>query len=136
LNKNNPTWTTARLLSSDHTSNPTNEATTWIEINKAKIEYGRIKANPLTTDKVTLNSTTAWSGLHHIVIIFDGSKIKMYIDNVLINEVSSSISLNINKIYFGGHESNTNYEYNGIISKIKIYNDAITPVEVDYLFKN
>jgi len=149
LNKNNPTWTSARLLSSDHTSNPSNEATTWIEINntdyqntdpddpiKAKIEYGRIKANPLTTDKITLNSRTVWSGLHHIVVIFDGFKIKMYIDNVLINEVSSSISLNINKIYFGGHESNTNYEYNGIISKIKIYNDAITPVEVDYLFKN
>jgi len=134
LNKNNPTWTTARLLSSDHTDNPAGEATTWIEINKTKIEHGRITSG--SSNKVTLNSTTAWSGLHHIVVMFDGSKIKMYIDNVETTPAESSINLKINKIYFGGHESNTNYVYNGVISKIKIYNAAITPAEVDYLFKN
>ncbi|NMC58333.1 MAG: hypothetical protein GYA51_02900 [Candidatus Methanofastidiosa archaeon] len=132
----NTAITTARLLSSTNTSQPSLTSDTWIDINTNWIAYGRAKANSFTKDEIRLTSTTAWSGLHHIVVLFDGSKMKMYIDNVLINEVASSINLNINKIYLGGACSNTNYEYNGIMSKIKIYNAAITPEEVDYLFKN
>lgn len=132
----NPAISTAKLLSSTNTISPSLTANTWIDINTKWIAHGRAKANPFTTNEIRLTNNQAWYGLHHIVIMFDGSRMKMYIDNVLINDIPSTINLNINKIYFGGDYDNTNYEYNGVISKIKIYNAAITPAEVDYLFKN
>lgn len=132
LNKNNPTYTTAQLLSTDHSDNVTGESNTIIEINKVKMQYVRKDLNNV----VTLNSTIAWSGLHHMVVLYDGSNMKMYLDNVLINTVSSNTDLHFNKLYLGGSYANETYNYNGTISKVKFYNGALTPEEIDYLYKN
>lgn len=132
LNKNNPSYTTAFLFYTDHNSNPTGEANIQLEINKARIECIKYKSSE---EKVTLSSTTAWQGLHHIVIIYDGANLKMYFDNTLVNSTPSSISLLFNKFYIGGSYNST-YDYTGTISKFKIYDSDISTDEIDYLYKN
>lgn len=132
LNINNPSYTTAFLFYTDHNTNPTGEANIQLEINKTRIECIKYKS---TSEKVTLSSTTAWQGLHHIVILYDGSNLKMYFDNTLVSSTPSSISLLFNKFYIGGSYNST-YDYNGTISKFKIYDSAISADEIDYLYKN
>ena len=134
LNKNKPAYSTAMLLSSDHSENPGGAAQIYIEINKAKMEYVYYKN--ITLNKVTLSSSSAWSGLHHMVVLYDGNNMKMYLDNALINSTPSTISLYFNKMYLGGDYQNSDYDYNGTISKVKFYDKALTPDDVDYLFKN
>ena len=133
LNKNKPAYTTAMLLSSDHSQNPSGEAQIYIEINKTRMEYVHSKTTP---DKVTLTSSSAWSNSHHMVVLYDGNNMKMYLDNVLINSTPSTVFLYFNKMYLGGSYQNSDYDYNGTISKVKFYDKALAPDEVDYLYKN
>lgn len=123
-----PAYSGAWLISTDHSENPVGESQTQVLISKTFIEYTR------GTQKLT-KMGTAWKGLHHVVILYDGSNMKMYQDNELISAVSST-NLSFNKLYLGGHYIHDYYTYNGVISKVKFYNSALTDSEVDYLYKN
>jgi len=72
---------------------------------------------------------------HHIVMTFDGSKIKCYVDSVLKVDKSApgSITKTDDSVFIGttgtGSSHSTNY-FKGLIDEVRIYNRALTASEV------
>ena len=140
LNKFLPTSGNARILSIQYVSGyQGNGEYMSFDLNKTFIQYGRFSYFPSQNVLIKYNTTTAWSGKHHLVLIYDGSEMKMYLDNVLVGSQTTSISILANTIMFGNETTSPNMQnwvYAGVLSDIKIYNDAIDAVEVDNLFNN
>ncbi len=70
---------------------------------------------------------------HNVVCIFNGSKIFIYVDNVLKGNIASTYISNNSDILIG--KSSGNYFYNGKSDDIRIYNRALTPSEITLLFQ-
>jgi len=76
---------------------------------------------------------------HHIVGVYDGSQMKLYVDGILADThnysgtISSSTSFSI-----GRYESSapTYYYFQGIISDVMIWNKALTIEEIKDIYKN
>jgi hypothetical protein len=89
--------------------------------NKRNIFAGRIN------DVTLYYNTSSDSYWHHLVITFDGSIIRFYVDNVSRNESSDlnqqSIKMSSNNLYFGQC-------YYGHIDEIAIYEKALTPSQI------
>jgi hypothetical protein len=97
-----------------------------VNLYKPSIQYMRA-ATVLKYEKV------AWSGLHHIVIIYTGTNISLYVDGELGGSVANSPALpSITNVYLGrGYGEDKTYA--GTISKLKIYNDVLTLEDVNSL---
>jgi hypothetical protein len=135
LNKFQTTSSTARLFTVR--SDSPNGEYMFIDLNKSFIQYTRYNGTPTATIKY--NSTTAWTGKHHIVITYDGSEMKMYVDNILAGSQITDINIFSNTVMFGNSTTSSNsqfWAYAGVISSIKIFNNAIDLAEVNNLFNN
>ena len=74
---------------------------------------------------------------HHIVGTFDGTNVKIYIDNVLIETVLYPGSIDLpganSYIRFGMQKFNFNYQ--GLIDEIYLFNRELTITEIDAMYK-
>lgn len=87
------------------------------------------------TPSKNLTDTGVW---HHAVGVFDGSKVKLYLDGVLVNEVTASGKVGLpsstaNEVFIGG-DSNTNnglqFPSNVKIATARIYSAALTAEQI------
>ena len=96
-------------------------------------------------DQIWNYSSTIWKGAS-IVVTYDGTNLKFYLNKVLVGTngngdningtVSSILNITAPNIYIGTGESNfpaANNDYNGTISNLKIYNEALTQSDVTSL---
>ncbi|UCH88342.1 MAG: Ig-like domain-containing protein [Thermoplasmata archaeon] len=82
-------------------------------------------------DIVTENSTAALNEWYHLIVIGNWTKLLIYRNGILTGISSRSITplpvsdtLRIGRGYF------TNYEFNGLIDEVAIYNRTLTPDEI------
>jgi hypothetical protein len=118
----------------------------FINLTKGDIKFYRSFTHSMTgtseTAQIEYKTTTAWTGgPHHLVITYDGAEIKMYLDNSLVGSQTTSMDSFVStNVSFGGAGKVSGYldlyKYAGIISKIKIYNEAIDAAEVNMLFNH
>ena len=68
---------------------------------------------------------------HHLVGVWDGSTIYLYLDGELDNSISCSGTLTTNNknLYFGSRLGNQRY-FNGLIDEVRIYNRALSAEEI------
>jgi hypothetical protein len=69
---------------------------------------------------------------HHIVGIYDGSKMYLIIDGEMDSSQSASGRINTNNhpVYIGENSENTSRYWNGLIDDVRIYNYALSKEEV------
>jgi hypothetical protein len=76
--------------------------------------------------------TGIWDGnWHHIVGIYDGSNVRLYVDGAEISSgtpTTKNIAYNNNDLYIGSY--GTGYYFTGLIDEIKVYNRALSSQEV------
>ena len=118
-------------------SNPNGE--TWgIVFSNSNLQAYIIDASN-NSEIVSYGSQIALNTWHHIVFSYDGANLKLYLNGVLVNSVSTNIILNTtgnSGISIG--ESNQANGYwthtDGIIDDIGIWDRALTEQEVDNIF--
>ncbi|PKM92429.1 MAG: hypothetical protein CVU81_00505, partial [Euryarchaeota archaeon HGW-Euryarchaeota-1] len=72
-------------------------------------------------------------GWHHIVGVYDGTIVKLYIDGVYAAQGSQNISGNITttqNIFGIGHQVGNGNYFNGTIDEVRIYNKALSAAEI------
>jgi len=98
----------------------------------------------LTTDNIRFNITYGYQPSvigkvnvndgqwHHVVGIYDGTRLCLYVDGRLDNsvEVSKSIGTNDKPVYIGGHSEQAERCWNGLIDDVRIYDYALSQNEV------
>ena len=69
---------------------------------------------------------------HHIVGVYDGAKLCLYVDGRLDNsvEVSKSIDTNDAPVCIGGHSEKGERCWNGLIDEVRIYDYALSQNEI------
>ena len=85
----------------------------------------------------TEKSTLIINKWHHVVAIYDGSQMTLYVDNIptLPNYVSGNITVTSNNLNIGRDPANpTTRFYTGIIDEVRIYNRALNQSEVTELY--
>ena len=89
----------------------------------------------LTPRKVYSTSDVADTGWHHVVGMWDGSCLRIYVDGVLEGEESTSGSVKARDapIYIGGGSSELVLK--GQIALVRIYNRALSEAEVSEHFE-
>jgi len=82
------------------------------------------------------SSTLVKSGWHFIVGTYNGSRLKFYIDEVLIDSTDAVLSLqnSSTNVYFGRETSGLSRYFSGSLDDIRIYNRAINQSEVSILY--
>jgi hypothetical protein len=88
----------------------------------------------------TSDYTCAINQWHHIcLVITTNSSIKLYVDNVLKETLSTTISFSGSARLFLGADYNTasgENPFTGKIDDVRIYSDVLTSTEVGYLYNN
>ena len=96
--------------------------------------YSNINSFGTYSPSPTQIPQTNW---HFAVVTYNGSNVKLYVDNILVKTLSYSTPLGNStaEILFGKH-INTSYPYfvNGLIDDIAIYNRALTQEEITALY--
>jgi len=105
--------------------------------------YTDSNGNSATSYAVAAHSADAAviDTLYHIVSVIDSNNAKLYIDGVLVSEVSTTESMNygtVDDVYSIGCQTRDNgdvyYPTNGSISKVEHYNDAKDQAFITALF--
>lgn len=76
---------------------------------------------------------------HHIVGVYDGTKMQLWIDGSKVKEitVTGKIAVTSDPLYIGSNNNQrANGNFNGIIDETLIYNRAISNSEIQQLYKN
>jgi len=101
--------------------------------------YNRIQAFVYTTSiavivSKTLLNTNEW---YHVVLTYDGSFIKLYINGVLDNRVAQSgtIKATTNPFLIGSTYTTGEAKFNGIIDEVRIFNRALSEEEIKFLYQ-
>jgi hypothetical protein len=70
---------------------------------------------------------------HHIVAVYDGAQMRLYVDGKLDASQTASGSLNVSSanVYIGGSPSQS---FNGLIDDVRIYDRALSDHEIDVLY--
>ena len=93
---------------------------------------GSTAPNGLDTFKVNGIVVTNWN---YFVMTYDGSVWNYYINNTLVNSTNSGTPANtISDLYFGAISVGPQSFFKGQLDDIRIYNRAITTLEMDSLF--
>jgi hypothetical protein len=88
------------------------------------------------------NSLATIDSWNHIVVTYDGSTSKLYLDGVLSSSASNSnfISRSNGDLFIGHNPSReseiSNSAFNGVIDDLMIYDRPLTLNEIDQLYKN
>ena len=94
-----------------------------------------ISGSPVTLNSGAGENDGIW---HNVIGVWDGSKVKLYIDAELIDEKDYTTAM-INKDCYltigSTRYSPTHRPFNGAIDEVRIYNRALTATEVENLYK-
>lgn len=93
------------------------------------IADGSNRAYVTTTSALSLNTWT------HVAGTYDGTNLKIYINGVLNNTATSTLSINYAGIFNIGGWSGANYPFNGKLNDVRIYDHCLSPMEVKELSK-
>ena len=78
------------------------------------------------------SATSVWNGeWHHIVGVFDGSKVWFYVDGVRVGDGTSTVQTivyNNDDFYIGSYASG--YYFDGMIDEVKVYGRALDDSEI------
>jgi hypothetical protein len=78
------------------------------------------------------NNAYTGTGWHHVVGVYDGSNIDIYVDGVLAdttpNSLTGNTASNFNPLYLGGYSGTTSWD--GIIDEAAIWNRALSAQEI------
>ena len=100
--------------------------------------YNRIRAFVYTTSLVAFDSKTQFNTneWYHIVLTYDGSFIKLYINGVLDNRAAQSgtIKATTNPFLIGSTYTTTGAKFNGTIDEVLIYNRALSDDEIKAIY--
>jgi hypothetical protein len=69
---------------------------------------------------------------HHVAGVYDGSKIKLYVDGILDNSevATGSIGTSPYSVLIGENSDNPNRLWNGLIDDVRIYDNALSAAEI------
>jgi hypothetical protein len=99
-------------------------------------EYGwRVDINGTNYDVYTEGET--YSGNWDFVVgTYDGTELRIYLNGKLSSSeaLSGEVSTTTSPLTIGGDKDNNSSELDGKISEVRIYNHALTPAEVQYLY--
>ena len=75
-----------------------------------------------------------WTTWYHIVVTFDGTDSKIYIDSVLQDTLNMPLINTVSgtRHYIGACSSPGNLEFTGLIDEVRIYNKALDQDEIDH----
>jgi len=136
-------WVKIRSKPDDHPrilqKEPTNDAyILWNSDDDGHVnEYGwRIEVGDADYYDVYTNGITYSGDWEFIVGTYDGSQIKIYYNGKLsgTTNVSGQINNTDGAISIGGDKTDGGSELDGKISEIRMYNRALTPSEIQYLY--
>ncbi len=68
------------------------------------------------------------------VITYDGSSLRLYLNNILIGSVGATASITLDSIMSIGASSGTSYYFPGSIANVQIYNTSLTANQIQYLY--
>jgi WD40 repeat protein/serine/threonine protein kinase/tetratricopeptide (TPR) repeat protein len=87
--------------------------------------------------EVTGNASVGNERWHHIVAIYDGREMKLYIDGKLDNSVvgCSGIRTSEAPLWIGENSETPGISWNGLIDDVRIYSYALSPEEVKMLYE-
>ncbi len=94
-----------------------------------KLNSSGEKLYGIINDKVVSYPVSNPLSWHHYVLTYNGSVIKLYIDDVLVNSTAYSTALtkNSNPVYIGDF-------FSGFIDDVKIYNKSLSATEIKNLY--
>jgi len=74
---------------------------------------------------------------HHIVGVYDGKRIALFIDGTLDSQLKASGNTEVNDYSFciGRDVESGGYEWNGLIDDVRIYSYALSPEEIKMLYE-
>jgi len=98
-------------------------------------------ANASAVNQLTVNQTLSTSTWYHIVITWDGSNIKGYVDGTLITTISQTVnatSSGINLSMFAGWDGTTydGFHFLGTIDEVALFNDDLTATQVSTIYNS
>lgn len=90
----------------------------------------------LSTTKVVSNSSVNDGQWHHVVGLYDGSSLKIYLDGQLDNSVSASGSIATNdyEVRIAENSEQTTRNWDGWLFDVRIYSYALTDAEIADLY--
>ncbi|KXB08839.1 hypothetical protein AKJ56_00035 [candidate division MSBL1 archaeon SCGC-AAA382N08] len=95
--------------------------------------YGlRVERNQVTAFiNENLISTALGSGWNHLMLTYNGSQQKLYVNSDLkaSQALSGSINTNFNNLLFG-------FNFSGLIDEVKVYNTALTSDQVQQIYRS
>lgn len=103
-------------------------------MSNGKVIY-TLKKDSTTSANVTSNSAVVPDTWYHIVAVYDGTSMRLYINGVQQTDVESwdianSFRNTTDNAYIGYLNANT--RFNGIIDELRIYNRALSAAEINY----
>lgn len=108
----------------------------YLDIESSTLRQPRFGIRSASTD-YWINSTTQLSinNWYMITGIYDGSKLKIYVNGILEAEatISATINFNTHNVIIGGDNVSTLY-FNGLIQDVAIWNKALNQSEITNLF--
>lgn len=86
---------------------------------------------------ISSNTVVDNNNWHHVVVTYDGSNMKFYVDKVLKNSpaASGTVADETETMRLGSLVDGT-LPYNGLLDEVRIFNRALTQTEIKYLYKN
>jgi hypothetical protein len=129
----------------EHPFNNAGDGCIKLQLSTSGISYKRYTykiGSPYEENVTTISYSNpdVYKSKHHVVITYNGTDMSLYVDNVLISTSPSSVNINSKGVYVGNAGDPGvlpvyyNWNYNGTISKMNIYNEALTPSDVATLF--
>jgi hypothetical protein len=89
-----------------------------------------------TNDRIEGTLSPNKNQWHHICAVHTGSKAYLFLDSIQDNSVTTSVSPNYSSSPDIGRDigQDHSYDFTGKISEVRLYNHALTPAEVQYLY--
>ncbi len=104
----------------------------WRLIRSGSTNKVRFTCNGLSTTYVDTTSDLNDGRWHHIVGVYDGSSLSIYVDGALEGAVSSTgrIGVNNNNVYIGENSGAAGKYWNGSIHDVRVYSVALSTTQI------
>jgi hypothetical protein len=98
----------------------------------------RLRANGTTTTLISAANVVTAGSWHHVVALYDGSAIKLYVDTVVVGTVAKSGALNEPDITtpcaLGNQPNDNSKAFDGLLDEVYIYNRPLSSEEIGALY--
>ena len=107
----------------------------WRLSRRGRTNFIQFVCSGLNPNQVNGTKNVNDGGWHHLVGVYDGSSLTLYVDGVVDGSVSSSGSIAMNNydVEIGGNDQASGLEFHGAIYDARVYSRALCPAEVQAL---